>query len=145
MMTKTIVWIYPDCLSSTHPALLLHRAAPAVFVWDDEWLATAQISLKRIQFIYEGLLELPVAIRRGDVAAEVLQFAADHHAMEIATAHSVDPRFHAHAQRVAAVARLQVYSLPPFLDCDASKLDLKRFSRYWRTAKKQAYDYTVSA
>lgn len=140
---STVVWIHNDCLSPLNPALQMHDGVPAVYIWDDQWLEAAQISLKRIQFIYESLLELPVEIRRGDVSAELLAFADDHGATQIATAESVDPRFHYHARRVASqVADLRVYRLPPFIDT-AERIDLKRFSRYWRTAQKYAYDYTA--
>lgn len=144
-MSDTIVWVHADALSPQNPALLRFDGAPAVFVWDDEWLAQAQISMKRIMFIYEALLELPIVIRRGSVAAEVVHFAAEHGATSVATIHSPNPRFHHHARKInAQVERLQVYKVPPFIDTTES-LDLKRFSRYWRTAQNYAYEYTVQS
>ena len=78
-----IVWIHADCLSPEHPGLVVYPDAPAIFVWDDELLDRWQISLKRITFIYECLLELPVTIRRGNVAEEVTQFALEQGAEQV--------------------------------------------------------------
>lgn len=143
MKNETIVWVHTDALSPENSALTRFANAPALFVWDDDWLVQEQISMKRIMFIYEALLELPVEIRRGNVAAEVVKFADEHGATAVATTDSPDPRFHHHARKInAKVEQLQVYKVPPFIDT-AERLDLKRFSRYWRTAQKYAYDYTV--
>jgi hypothetical protein len=68
--TRPIVWIHGDCLSPYGPALTAYPGAPAIWVWDDALLEEWRISLKRIVFIYECLLDLPVVIRRGDVATE---------------------------------------------------------------------------
>jgi len=73
-----ILWIHSDCLRPTNPALLAHPDAPAIFVWDDALLTQYHISLKRIVFMYEALLELPVTIYRGDVVAQITQFAQLH-------------------------------------------------------------------
>lgn len=143
MSEKTIVWVHADALSPENRALVRFDGTPAVFVWDDDWLAEGQISMKRIMFIYEALLELPVEIRRGNVAAEVVKFANEHGATAVATTDSADPRFHSYARKInAQVARLDVYKAPLFID-PTERIDLKRFSRYWRVAQKYAYDYTV--
>ncbi len=138
-MTTPIVWVHGDNLNPHGPALRLHPGAPAIWVWDDALLEQWQISTKRLVFIYECLLELPVVIRRGDVATEVLRFAQEHNATGIATAESPSPRF---GSIVAALRRsLHVQVLPetPFLEYDG-KLDLKRFSRYWRVAERYVFD-----
>lgn len=144
-MPNTICWIHGDALSPNNPALQVHPDAPAIFVWDDVLLDQYNISLKRIAFIYECLLELPVTIRRGDVALEVLRFAAENGATMVATTPSPAPRFHEIARKINSnIDTLRLYELQPFID-PREPLDLKRFSRYWRTAKKYAFDPTGSA
>ena len=98
---NTIVWIHGDVLSPYGPALQSAPDAPAIFVWDDALLNQWQISLKRITFIYECLLELPVVIRRGDVAEQVTQFALEHDARRILTAESPSPRFRTICRSIA--------------------------------------------
>jgi hypothetical protein len=136
MNPSTIVWIHGDCLSPYNPALLAYPGAAAVFVWDEALLAEWRISLKRIVFIYECLLELHVTIRRGDVAEEVARFAARHHAASVATTRSPSPRFAGICDRlqVGGLA-VEAFEVEPFL-AYGGRLDLTRFSRYWRTARR---------
>jgi len=135
----TIVWIHADNLSPENPVLRAAPGAPAIFVWDDELLLDWRISLKRIVFIYECLLELPVTIRRGDVARELVEFAHAHYANRILTAASPRPRHREICRRVAGLmpkgSRLEVLDEEPFVAYEG-KIDLKRFSRYWNTVKR---------
>lgn len=136
---STIVWIHADNLSPTNPALLAAPNAPAIFIWDDALLADWRISLKRIVFIYECLLELPVTIRRGDVAQELMEFAQAHDAKHILTADSLSPRHREICERVSLRmpkgSRLEVLYEEPFVAYEG-RIDLKRFSRYWSTVKQ---------
>lgn len=137
--TDTIVWVHGDCLRPDHPGLVAYPGAPAVFVFDDELLQAWQISLKRVVFMYECLLELPVTIRRGDPADVIGQFAAEHRAQRIVTTVSPSPRF----RQIVAVLRrsftVEVMRVEPFFDSDRP-LDLGRFSRYWSVARRYLID-----
>lgn len=132
-----IVWVHGDCLSPSGPALAAYPAAPAIFVWDDELLARRRVSLKRITFIYECLLELPVTIRRGDVAAEVLGFARERGADSVVTVESPSPRFAAIRDAIARELPVDTLPLPPLV-AYPGRLDLRRFSRYWQAAEPYA-------
>lgn len=138
---KSIVWIHADNLSPYNPALVENPNVPAIFVWDDDLLSQWKISLKRITFIYECLLELPVTIRRGSVADEVVSFAREHNAGRIVTSESPSPRFRSLCKTIAGAmpsgSRLEVLKIAPFVEYDGY-IDLKRFSRYWRTVEKYA-------
>ncbi|MEG4118028.1 hypothetical protein QUA43_11195, partial [Microcoleus sp. N9_B4] len=61
-MNNPIIWLHGDCLSPEGPAFQAHPEAPAIWVWDDALIDEWQLSLKRMVFIYECLLELPVVI-----------------------------------------------------------------------------------
>jgi hypothetical protein len=141
--SEPILWIHGDCLSPHNPAFERFPNAPAVFVFDDALLAEWEISLKRLVFMYECLLELPVSIRRGEVAAVVVAFAAEHEARRIVTVESPSPRFRKLCRAISAAmpsgSRLEVLKNPPFVDYDG-RFDLKRFSRYWGVARKYAFD-----
>jgi len=131
-----IIWLHGDCLSPYHPALLAYPGAAAVFVWDEALLAEWRISLKRIVFMYECLLELPVTIRRGDPAAEIINFAARHDRRAIATTISPSPRFGRICDQLRAQGlAIELFELEPFLRY-AGPLDLRRFSHYWQTARR---------
>jgi len=93
-------------------------------------------------FLYESLLELPVSIRRGDVAAEVSAFAREHSATRIVTSESVSPRFVAICNQISknmpSASRLEVVAGEPFVEVEG-RLDLKRFWRYWQVVKPKAF------
>ena len=138
-MSEQIIWVHGDCLSPKNPAFEEYPKSPAIWVWDSELLEEWQIGLKRIAFIYECLLELPVVIRRGNVAKEVLAFAKEHNASKVVTADSPSPRFNSICDQIERYKKLEVYEVKPFLDYDGF-IDLKRFSRYWKVAQKYVFD-----
>lgn len=141
-MSHTIVWVHGDSLSPENPALLTYPQAPAIWVWDDALLEEWQIGLKRLVFIYECLLELPtVTIRRGDLTTEVRRFAQEHQADRIATTDSPSPRFNDTCDVLEADFDLEICSGPELVPYDGY-LDLKRFSRYWKTAQPWAFEPT---
>jgi hypothetical protein len=138
-MNKPIIWIHGDCLSPYNPALQKYPHAPAIWVWDEALIEEWQLSFKRLTFIYECLLELPVEIRRGDVAKEILAFAQEHHANLVVTADSPSSRFDDICTEVEKSLELEVLEVEPFFDYDGY-IDLKRFSRYWKVADKYVWD-----
>ena len=131
-----IVWVHGDCLRLTNPALVAVPGAPAIFVWDDALLHQRRISLKRMVFMYEALLELPVSIYRGDVVAHVRMFAQQHQAMRIVTSASVAPRFRQIVTALQQTQRVDVLPEPDFVQLPAAS-DVRRFTRYWRVAAPQ--------
>jgi hypothetical protein len=138
-MTKPIIWIHGDCLSPKNPMLEEYPNTPAIWIWDDALLEEWQISLKRITFIYECLLELPVVIRRGNVAKEVIAFAKEHNSTQVVTVDSPSPRFHKICDEIERYLKLEVFEVEPFFDYDGF-IDLKRFSRYWKVAEQHVFD-----
>jgi deoxyribodipyrimidine photo-lyase len=129
-----VLWIHGEALGPTNPSLVAYPGAPAVFVFDRQLIAQAGLSLKRLGFIYECLLELPVTLRYGDVAEEVLAFARRHRADGVATTFAVDPRFAGLHQRIVAQLPVQLLEPEPFVELP-EPVDLRRFSRYWRRAE----------
>ncbi len=138
-MSNQIIWVHGDCLSPKNPALDEFPNTPAIWVWDDALLEEWQISLKRIAFIYECLLELPVVIRRGDVAKEVLAFAEEHNVNKVVTVDSPSPRFNTICNEIENSKELEIFEVEPFFEYDGF-IDLKRFSRYWKVAQKYVFE-----
>jgi hypothetical protein len=130
---QPLIWIHGDCLSPLSPPLQTYPNAPAIWIWDDQYLEQQQVSLKRILFIYECLIELPVEIRRGEVATEINRFAQAQSADGIVTTASPSPRFKQICQ--ALELPLTILDVEPFVDYQGY-IDLKRFSRYWRVAQR---------
>jgi len=137
LMNKTIIWVHGDCLNPHQTAFRLHPGAPAIYVWDDDLLLRRELSLKRILFIYESLLELPIAIRRGQVAEEILAAAEEHNRQTVVTARSVSPGFERICRQLRKYGvQVYIYEEEPFINLPQEP-DLHRFSRYWKLAKRQ--------
>ena len=154
-LRRPLVWVHGEALGPANPALLAHPDAPALAVLDADWIAGhagagqgagSPASLVgelppasgRIRFLRACLAELPVPVREGDVATELLAAAVDHGCDGLVTSRPVDPRLLRSAARVAAVLPLQMLEPEPFValpfEGDAAP-DLRRFSRYWRRAE----------
>lgn len=138
-MNDLIVWVHGDCLSPTSPALMAYPGAPAIFVFDEALITSWRLSLKRIVFMYECLLEMPVVIRKGDVVEQLTRFAEAHGARRIVTTSSPSPRFKSICDQLRQKFELEMVEGELFLDY-SGKIDLARFSRYWETAKEQLFE-----
>ncbi|WP_390625500.1 FAD-binding domain-containing protein [Vulcanococcus limneticus] len=152
---RPVLWIHGEALGPANPALRAHPGRPALFVFDDALIAghttttsgdgaaaggaASPLNLKRLAFLQECLLELPVTIRRGDGAAELLAFAQRHGADAIVTSAGVDPRFEAIRARLAAALPVQVLTPEPFVALKEEETDLGRFGRYWRRAEAKVW------
>ncbi len=132
-MNSPVLWIHEDCLNPQAPIFRQHPGAPAIFVFDEAYLRREQVSLKRILFLYESLLELPVEIRRGDIVEQVGAFARQHGGAPIVAMATPDPRLRRYAADLAA----QLIEPPPFVRLQG-RVDLRRFSRYWQKAEAAA-------
>ncbi len=146
-MNNPLIWIYDDCLNPHSPALQQYPKRPAVYVFDKEVLIN--ISLKRITFVYECLLEIPaIQIRKGVVATELIVAMQENHCQRIITITSVAPRF---KQTVTTLRRknieVEILPAPAFVNlslAETQQIDLKRFSRYWQQVKRQAMSLNES-
>ncbi len=118
---KAVRWVQQDWLRAS-------GAEPAVFVFDPETIA--EYSLKRIQFIYECLLEIPVEIRLGPYEDEVAGFARQHQAGTLVTTETPDPRARAAVEGLGREFTVRIETPEPFVT-PAGEPGLKRFSRYW--------------
>ncbi|MBL8209067.1 MAG: hypothetical protein JNK87_00060 [Bryobacterales bacterium] len=128
-MSDHVLWLHTDWLNLT----ALGEPAPAVFVFDDAQLQMDGWTLKRIGFLYECLLELPVEIRRGHPPTEVAAFAAVHGATGVVTMDTPDPRLRAQMEELRQIMPIEIRSEPPFVELGPTP-DLRRFSRYWQKA-----------
>nr|WP_225323183.1 hypothetical protein [Synechococcus sp. RSCCF101] len=133
-----VLWIHGEALGPDNPALRAHPGSPAVFVFDEPLIRERALSLKRLGFLYECLLELPLEIRRGEVAAEVVRFSRRHGAGRVVTSQANDPRFRRIAAAIARELPLEVLAAPPFVEGLEGPAPL-RFSRYWRRAEPKLW------
>lgn len=140
---KRLVWLHGDNLNPQNDALQWYPNADAVWVWDEDLLDQWNISLKRMVFLYESLIECQPAeghlhIRRGDVAEQLLHTVRDRGAHCIVTMDSPSPRFRAICKQLHESVPLEIIDTEPLIGYQGN-LDLRRFSRYWRKVERTAY------
>ena len=138
-MQRPILWIHDEALGPANPALRAWPQAPALFVFDTDWIHANRISRKRLGFLYEAALDLPVTLRKGDVATEVLAFAQRHGADGVVTSAAVDPRLQRIADAIETERPLQELEPDAFVDLPRPPR-LGRFSRYWREAESVVWE-----
>ena len=138
-LQRPVLWIHEEALGPANPALRAWPEAPALFVFDTHWIRTSRISRKRLGFLYECALELPLTLRKGDVASEVLSFARRHQADGVLTSTWVDPRLELIAEAINTELPLVELDPDPFVEL-ARPPRLGRFSRYWREAESAVWE-----
>lgn len=139
-MPKSVIWVHGDNLNPNAETFQQFQNTPAIFVFDDELLFKWGISLKRITFMYECLLELPVSIRKGNVTKEIFEFYNQHQASQIVTMFSPSPRFSEmliSLQEQIGEESINVLYEQPMIISDET-FELRRFSKFWRKAKPYA-------
>ena len=141
---RPIVWVHEESLGPRHPGLQAFPEAPALFVFDTHWISDDHVSRKRLGFLYECALELPVTLRKGTVAEEVMAFAERHQADGIVTSTPVDPRLERIAVAIEQHMPLQRLAADPFVTLPRPPR-LGRFSRYWREAESVVWEGFVSS
>lgn len=136
---RPIVWVHEEALGPRNPALIAWPEAPALFVFDSDWISTARLSRKRLGFLYECALELPLSLRKGCVATEVLAFAKRHNADGVVTSQPVDPRLQRIGDAIDQHCPLQQLEPDVFVALPRPPR-LGRFSRYWREAESVVWE-----
>jgi len=136
---RPILWVHEEALGPRNPALLAWPDTPALFVFDARWIDDAQISRKRLGFLYESALDLPLTLRQGDVVAEVMAFAKRHNADGVVSSAPVDPRLERIADAIDAQCPLELLDPDPFVSLPRPPR-LGRFSRYWREAESVVWE-----
>ena len=138
-LQRSIIWVHEEALGLSNPALLEQPDRPAIFVFDSRWIREACISRKRLGFLYESALDLPITLRKGDVAKEVIAFAERHNADGVVSSLPVDPRLERIAASIEKHCQLELLEPEPFVTMPRPPR-LGRFSRYWREAESVVWE-----
>ena len=138
-LQRPVIWVHEEALGSSNPALLERPNSPALFVFDTRWIQEARISRKRLGFLYESALDLPITLRKGDVVKEVMAFAERHNADGILSSLPVDPRLERIAASIEEHCPLELLEPEPFVTMPRAPR-LGRFSRYWKEAEPVVWE-----
>jgi hypothetical protein len=134
-----LIWLHEDALNAEHP--LFDLAAPgstACFIWDEAYLRQMNYGFKRLVFIYETLIELPLIILRGP-QFECLSRLAGQGSGRILVPATPNPELQRTIDCLRQEFDVEVVNDRPFVSLSPDP-DLKRFFRYWKKARKAAMD-----
>ena len=133
-----IIWLHEDCLRIDHPVFVqAGNRGRAWFVWDQTYLQQMGYGFQRLFFIYETLLTLPVTVVRGSFLESLSALAGKHHESIWMPGTPNPALIKVAAQIRASGLTVNVVEDIPFVELGREP-DLKRFSRYWKQARKPA-------
>ncbi|MCP9924887.1 hypothetical protein KBY79_06615 [Synechococcus lacustris C3-12m-Tous] len=132
-LVKPLLWIHQESLGPANPLWRAWPEAPGLFVFDRGCIEDGQIGLKRLGFVYESLLELPLVLRNGDPVLEIQAFAKRCGCDGVLTQAPLDP----HLKSIIAALQQQLpvveVAYEPFVDLP-SPPQLQRFTKFWKLA-----------
>ena len=132
---SALIWIHEDALRADHPVFTAAGdGADAIFIWDDAYFSTQGYSFKRLVFIYECLMELPVTLYKGDMAT-VLSELINGRALYVPT--TPNPDFQAVMSTLSKTTKVHLVAETPLTFIETEP-NMKRFFRYWNKARKSA-------
>jgi hypothetical protein len=132
-----LIWLHEDALSCDHPVFAMAApASQACFIWDETYLQQMDYGFKRLLFIYETLLELPVTIIRGK-RCDCLARLARQNGGRILVPATPNPLLQQTIARLGEDFVVEVIAASDFVTLSRQP-DLKRFFRYWNRARKAA-------
>ena len=106
----------------------------AVHIWDDEYYRRQRYSLKRLVFIYETLLELPLEIIHGNTLDILNELNLDHVVIPFSGDQALKNLF----SKIEKIKTVQYLFETSFVHLDRTQ-EFKRFFKYWNQAKKTAF------
>ena len=133
---KTIVWLHGDSLSLKDPAAEKYPDAERVFVFDRPFLEKANLSFKRIFFLYECALEAAHQVRLGETGEELRAALRELGAGRLAVTESASPRWR---ELVAGLGKDVQVEVVPAVDLVTVPRDYeaKRFTPFWKKFGKE--------
>lgn len=141
-----VVWLHGSHLRSNEPALAANPDAAVIFVFDVDYLKSQKTAFHRLQFMYEGILDVyqnipnPVKeIHLGHLVDELLAFVHKIQAAHMHATVSESPEFRAAVTFLEKKLPLTLYESSPLISGYTE--EPVRFSRYWRKVGVQVLGY----
>ena len=130
-----LLYIHDKGLGDNQP--IFSRMTPdskALFIWDDAYFKKRNYSLKRLVFIYETLISMPVEIVHGKTLEIVKEIAPK----KVITPYTPDLELRLLIREMSREFELEFVYPKAFAHID-DKFDFTRFFKYWNKAKKTAF------
>ena len=137
-MSPQLFWLHDEVLSEALIEAQGTECCTFLFVFDTVWLRQRPVSLKRIQFIYETLLALPVAIEivYGDAAEVLKQKGLEHPGLVCKVIAPNDPELFERIEGIANEAGIAILERPRWFPPPAIKAF--RFFKFYKAVRGAA-------
>ena len=133
-MADKLLLVHDKALRFGFDAYEASEKSKAIHIWDDEYYRAQRYSLKRLVFIYETLLELPLEILHGNT----LDILNEENLDDIAIPYSSDQALKNLFSKIEKIKTVHYLFETPFVHLDKT-VEFKRFFKYWNQAKKTAF------
>ena len=133
-MAEKLLLVHDKALRSGLDVYEASESFKAVHIWDDEYYRRQGYSLKRLVFIYETLLELPLEIIHGNTLDILSKENLDH----IVIPYSDDQALRNLFSKIEKIKTVHYLFETSFVHLDRT-VEFKRFFKYWNQAKKTAF------
>ena len=133
-MADKLLLVHDKALRSGLDVYEASESFKAVHIWDDEYYRSQRYSLKRLVFIYETLLDLPLEIIHGNTLDILSEENFDH----IVIPYSGDQVLKTLFSKIEKIKTVQYLFETSFVNLDRA-VEFKRFFKYWNQAKKTAF------
>ena len=130
-----LLYIHDKGLGDNQP--IFSRMTPnsrALFIWDDAYFKKRNYSLKRLVFIYETLISMPVEIVLGETSEIVNDLAPK----KIITTYTADIELRRLMSETFKDFELELVYPKAFVHIN-DEFNFTRFFKYWNKAKKTAF------
>ena len=128
-----IICLHERALRSDHPVFsLAPPKTPAFYVWDDQYFRELGYSFKRLVFIYESLLELPVQIIKSETLAFFRELTPERVYFPAGYSLLFEEKF---LPELTQTSKIEIVPEESFVEI-SQELEFRRFFHYWNKAKK---------
>jgi hypothetical protein len=138
---RPLVWLHGGSLSCNDPAMRAQPNAPAIFVFDREFLSHNAISFARLQFIFEAALEALVGRTKrvvlGVQATEIAAFAREQGCNIIHTTFVASPELDQTRIALETLGFTVVFYDTEYLTSFRGRV--KRFSGFWKQVEHEVW------
>jgi hypothetical protein len=124
------ILVHDEMLSAELPVFAQHQSLPQIFVFDPAFIASEGWTMKRLQFMSDGLVEMPKArVFRGALRDVVDSIGVT----EIVTQKTPNHRILKWIETLAPLP-IEWVAEPAFVEYNGP---VTRFTRYWKTVEPQ--------
>ena len=133
-MADKLLLVHDKALRFGLDACEVSERFKAIHIWDDEYYRAQRYSLKRLVFIYETLLDLPLEIIHG----KTLDILSVENFDDIVIPYSGDQALKNLFSKIEKIKTVHYLFETSFVNLDRT-VEFKRFFKYWNQAKKTAF------